>query len=278
MPVPGIENHLAIIPKRSYISITCSPARGVDHTLDLMEKLAGNGWHLIPHIAARMVRDKGHLREVMARLDAAKIHSVFVPGGDAPEPVGDYDCALDLLRDMAEIGHRFEDVGIASHPEGHALVDDAELLRLLLEKQKVSTYLVTQMCFDTGVLINWLKAIRQAGVALPAWIGLPGVADRVKLFKTSLRIGVGRSAKMLMKQKGLLRNMLKVKPYRPDELVHGLAPYLEDRTLDIPGFHLFSFNDVERTERWRQEMLEEFGIDISAENHTENKAHGKHHA
>jgi len=265
MPANGIEERLSVIPPRSYISITCSPAKGVGPTLDMMERLAGQGWQLIPHIAARMVRDKGHLREIMSRLDAANIHSVFVPGGDAPEPAGEYDCSLDMLRDMADIGHQFEDIGIAAHPEGHHLVNDAELLKLLQVKQKVSTYLVTQMCFDPATLIGWLSRIRNTGVSLPAWIGLPGVADRTKLFKTSIRIGVGRSAKMLMNNKGLLRNMLTVKPYRPDSLVMGLAPYLEDNALNIDGFHLFSFNDVERTEAWRKEMLAEFGGGLSAE-------------
>jgi len=70
---------------------------------------------LIPHIAARMIRDKGHLREILARLEEANVESVFVPGGDAPKPAGEYDCALDVLRDMAEIGHDIDDVGIASH-------------------------------------------------------------------------------------------------------------------------------------------------------------------
>ena len=39
-------------------------------------------------VAARVVRDKSHLREILARLDAAEVESVFVPGGDAPEPAG----------------------------------------------------------------------------------------------------------------------------------------------------------------------------------------------
>jgi methylenetetrahydrofolate reductase (NADPH) len=278
MPAPGIEERLSVIPPKSYISITCSPVKGVDQTLDLMERLAGQGWHLVPHVAARMVRDRGHLEEIMARLDASGIHSVFIPGGDAAEPAGIYDCSLDLLRDMAEIGHGFEDIGVASHPEGHALVSDEDLLRLLLEKQKVATYLVTQMCFDTARIVSWLKGIRRAGVRLPAWIGLPGVADRMKLFKISLRIGVGRSAKMLMNQKGLLKNMMTVKPYRPDDLVHGLAPHLTDTTLDIPGFHLFSFNDVERTERWRQEMLIAMGIDFNGIDQRTGQVGGESHA
>jgi methylenetetrahydrofolate reductase (NADPH) len=180
---------------------------------------------------------------------------VFVPGGDAAEPVGDYDCALDLLRDIADIGHRFKYVGVAAHPEGHPLVDGAELLRLLKEKQKCSNYLVTQMCFDPDLLISWLRSIRKDGVTLPAWLGLPGVADIPKLIALSLRIGVGQSVRVLKKQKGLVRRMISAKPYQPDDLLAGLQPHLDDPLLDIPGFHLFSFNDVERTERWRVDTL-----------------------
>ncbi|MFT5373019.1 MAG: methylenetetrahydrofolate reductase (NADPH), partial [Lysobacterales bacterium] len=52
--------------------------------------------------------------------------------------------------------------------------------------------------------------------------------------------------------------MLQLKPYQPDELVEELAPYLADLELDIPGFHLFSFNDIERTENWRQDAVRRY--------------------
>jgi methylenetetrahydrofolate reductase (NADPH) len=255
IPAPGIEERLAPIPAGSYVSITCSPVHGIDPTLDLMDLLANRELKLVPHVAARVVRDKAHLRSILTRLEGAGIKSVFCPGGDAPEAVGEYQSSLQLLRDMADIGHKIEDIGVASHPEGHALIDDDALLDFLLKKQEVANYLVTQMCFDSRLLIDWLKRIRKAGVNLQAWIGLPGVADRAKLFKLSMRIGVGQSAKMLMRQKDLLKKMLQFKPYQPDELLEGLAPHMADKALDIPGFHLFSFNDIERTERWRQETI-----------------------
>jgi methylenetetrahydrofolate reductase (NADPH) len=262
IPTRTIVDRLVHLPRHSYVSITCSPATGVGPTLDMVDELRAlpdeRQLKLIPHIAARMVRDKGHLREILARLDEAKVESIFVPGGDAAKPVGDYDCSLGLLRDIAEIGHEFEDVGVASHPEGHPLMNDAELLRLLREKQEVSTYLVTQMCFDPMVLVNWLKSIRQAGIKLPAWLGLPGVAEIPKLISLSLRIGVGQSVKVLRKQKGLVRKMLSAKPYQPDDLLSGLLPYLDDRELNIPGFHVFSFNNIEKTERWRVATMKRY--------------------
>ena len=255
VPVPGIAERLMQLPDQAHVAITCSPVKGVDATLDLGETLAKRHLRLIPHIAARMVRDRQHLEDVLQRLRQAGVESVFVPGGDAPNPLGKYSCSLDLLRAMAEAGHTFKHIGVAAHPEGHPLVDENQLLQLLLEKQSYANYLVTQMCFDPVVLVRWLQKMREAGVRLPAWIGLPGVADRARLFKLSTRIGVGQSARILLKKKGLIRRMLGIRPYRPDELLKGLLPHLCDSSLDMPGFHLFSFNSIERTEKWRHEAL-----------------------
>jgi methylenetetrahydrofolate reductase (NADPH) len=259
IPTSTILDRLVHVPRHSYVSITCSPTHGVEPTLDIVEELRAlpeeRQLKLVPHVAARVVRDKGHLREILSRLEDARVASVFVPGGDAAQPVGDYDCSLDLLRDMAEIGYSIKDVGVAAHPEGHALVENDELLRLLREKQEIATYLVTQMCFDPDVLVRWLREIRSAGVTMPAWLGLPGVAEIPKLIALSLKIGVGQSVRVLKKQKGLVRKMLTARPYQPDDLLTGLQPYLDEANLDIPGFHLFSFNNIERTERWRVETL-----------------------
>jgi methylenetetrahydrofolate reductase (NADPH) len=261
IPTRTILERVVHLPQHAYVAITCSPVHGIEPTLELTAQLRAlpdeQRLKLVPHIAARMVRDRGHLREILARLHDLRVESIFVPGGDAPAPAGDYACSLDLLRDMAEIGHRIEDIGVAAHPEGHPQADDAELLRLLLAKQKLATYLVPQMCFDPGVLIAWLRRMRGAGVTLPAWIGLPGVVEIPKLIALSLRIGVGQSVRVLRKQKGLVGRLIGARPYQPDDLLCGIHDYLDDSCpdhpgLNIPGFHLFSFNNVEATERWRQ--------------------------
>lgn len=262
IPTRTILERVVHLPQHAYVAITCSPVHGIGPTLELTAQLRAlpeeRRLKLIPHIAARMVRDRGHLREILARLDELRVESVFVPGGDAPAPAGDYHGALDLLRDMAEIGHRIEDVGVAAHPEGHPHADQAELLQLLLAKQPLATYLVTQMCFDPGVLIAWLLRMRAAGMTLPAWIGLPGVVEIPRLIALSMRIGVGQSVRVLRKQKGLLGKLIGARPYQPDDLLRGIHHYLDDPDLDIPGFHLFSFNNVEATERWRQATLRRY--------------------
>ena len=255
-PTDSIESRLGVLEPNSYVAVTCSPSKGVDVTLELSERLANRGFRVVPHVAAKMVRDKRHLHEIIARLNDLPIISIFVPGGDSDAPLGDYSTALALLRDIAEIDHNFTEIGVAAHPEGHPEVAADELVRALLRKQEVANYLVTQMCFDADVIVTWLRSIREQGVTLPAWLGLPGVADRASLLKTSLRIGVGDSLRYLKRNPRAAARLMWSNEYRPDDLLFGLAPYLADAAYAIHGHHVYCFNQVEKTEQWRHEFLE----------------------
>jgi len=46
--------------------------------------------------------------------------------------------------------------------------------------------------------------------------------------------------------------------FDPDPLVRGLEESLGDTRPNVGGFHIFTFNDVEHTERWRQRALERY--------------------
>ena len=150
-PTSSVESKLDVLEPQSHIAITCSPTKGVDLTLDMAERLSERGFKVVPHIAAKMVRDDAHLREILQRLDDLPIVSIFVPGGDASKPIGKFESALDLLRAIAEFDHKFTDIGVAAHPEGHPWIDREILTEQLLRKQEFSNYLVTQMCFDAEV-------------------------------------------------------------------------------------------------------------------------------
>lgn len=111
------------------------------------------------------------------------------------------------------------------------------------------------MCFDAEVLVNWVRRMREQGVELPVWIGLPGVLDRNKLISTSLRIGVGESVRFAKKQAAFTGKLLRSRHYRPDDLLFALAPHVENAELGIDGFYLFSFNQIRETANWRDEIL-----------------------
>ncbi len=90
---------------------------------------------------------------------------------------------------------------------------------------------------------------------LPVWLGIPGVSDRAALLKTSLRIGVGDSLRFLKRKSAVVSRLMRSKNYTPDELLGGIAPMLVDETMNVRGFHVFCFNQVEPFETWRAQTL-----------------------
>ncbi len=260
IPTKGAEDWARDLPKEAKVSVTCSPAKGIEATLLLAERLAKQGFRVVPHISARLVADEAHLEEVVRRLDGLGVREIFVIGGDAKKPVGPFSGALDLLSAMADMGHGFEDVGIGGYPEGHPLIDDDTLRRVLRDKQPFATYIVSQMCFDPLAIVDWVTDIRRRGIRLPVIVGVPGVVDKKRLFQVSRKIGVGDSARFLKKHTNLVASLLaslfKSGGYSPDGLVRELAPYVGDQDYNIAGFHVYTFNQIESTEEWRHQILD----------------------
>jgi methylenetetrahydrofolate reductase (NADPH) len=129
------------------------------------------------------------------------------------------------------------------------------LLGFLKEKQPYASYMITQMCFDPEVIVEWLRRVRAEGVDLPVHVGIPGVAERAKLLKIALKIGVGQSRRFLKSNRGLVGRMMAPGGYSPDELLFALAPCFDTPPYRIEGVHFYSFNQIESTEKWRAEML-----------------------
>ena len=200
IPFPNIEDKFQILKPNTRLAVTCSPTKGVDETLQLCEKLVSLGFSVTPHIAAKCVSNQKHLESIIKKLDSMNVDSIFIPGGDRPEPMGDFHNAYQLLAALKVCNHNMRSIGIAAHPEGHPDIDEAHLMEDLERKKDLADYIVTQMCFDANILGDWLVRIKQNGIDLPVWAGLPGVIERGRLLRTSLRIGVGDSLRFLRKK------------------------------------------------------------------------------
>ena len=97
LPLDGIEERSGSTSRTDLkVTVTASPRKGLEATLELSERLAAAGYPVVPHLSARLVRDRAHLEEVLARLQAAGVRELFVPAGDATEP-GEFHGAADLL-------------------------------------------------------------------------------------------------------------------------------------------------------------------------------------
>ncbi len=250
IPVQGIEQKMAVLPYGATVTITASPKLGMDRTLDVSTALAARGFRVVPHFAARMVAGRGHLERLVQRLEDTSIREVFVIGGDADPPAGDYADAGDLLEALTGLAHPFVRVGIGGYPEGHPLISDDRLLEALLRKQPFASFLVTQLCFDAATLASWTRDMRGAGVDLPVVVGLPGVVERRKLAEISLKTGVGASLSYLRKHGRQIVTLARSRRYDPTSLAEEVAGYAGDPALGLQGVHLFTFNQVEQTRDW----------------------------
>lgn len=255
VPVKGAREQAAHLPDGAEVSVTCSPTLGIVNTIELAEDLLGQGFAVVPHLAARLVQGEAHLEGVLRRLERGGLRDVFVVGGDSKAPAGPFASGLELLRVTSWLGFGFERVGVPAYPEGHPLVAGEELMKALLAKQPFASYAVTQVCFDPAKILGWLAEARRRGMELPVYVGVPGVVDRKKLLRISLKIGLGDSVRFLKKQTGLAGRLLRPRGYSPDALIEGLSPYVGDSGYGIRGFHINTFNHVGETEEWRRRML-----------------------
>ncbi len=194
------------------------------------------------------------LVELVDRLKSAGIISVFVPGGDA-DPVGDYQDALSLLEDLTALGRPFEQVGVAGYPESHPTITDDLTVQSMWDKRRHATYVVSNLTFDPTVVKDWLHRMRLRGITLPLLVGLPGPVDRTKLLGMATKIGVGDSTRFLAKQKGLMTRLVAPGGFTGESFLTKCAPTLGDPGANVPGLHVYTFNQVAETEAWRQDWL-----------------------
>jgi methylenetetrahydrofolate reductase (NADPH) len=260
IPTKTIEDKvLASVPRDVTITVTASPAKGLDATLDLAERFAGHGYRVVPHLSARLVVDETHLKDVVERMRGIGVDDVFVPAGDADPPAGKYDSALPVLTELTALGRPFPQVGITGYPETHPAIDDDITVQAMWDKRAHGTYIVSNLCFDPAVLVTWVKRVRRRQVTLPIQLGIAGPVERTKLLSMATKIGVGESAKFLTRHASWFVRLATPGGYAPERLLQRGAGYLTTPEAGVAGLHVFTFNQVAETEQWRQDLLARFG-------------------
>jgi methylenetetrahydrofolate reductase (NADPH) len=256
LPLKSLPDQIPHLPPEARVSVTASPAKGMDATLDWAGRLQADGFRAIPHLSARMIRSRAVLADLLERAREAGLTHAFVVGGDADEP-GEYLDGLSLLRAMEELGHPFVSIGCPGYPNGHADIPDAALEQALRDKAPYVAHVTSQMDFDPKLVAVWVRGLRAEGFAPDVIIGVPGVADPQKLLSVATRIGVKDAKRFLVKNLRFVTGMARSGGfYKPTSFVEALAPLLADPAARVTGFHLYTFNAVEATEGWRRGMLE----------------------
>jgi methylenetetrahydrofolate reductase (NADPH) len=256
-PASSVEDAVAEwVPAGMTVTVTASPAKGLDATLDLAERLAARGYRVVPHVSARLVTDEAHLAEIVARLLACGVDDVFVPAGDADPPAGRFDSALSLIEQLTEMGRPFARVGITGYPESHPRIDDDITIQAMWDKRQHAAYIVSNLCFDPAVLRRWISRVRARGVTLPLFVGLAGPVDRTRLVRMAAKAGVAESARFLAGHTEWFLRLGAPGGYSPDRLLDRTGGTLSSPASAVEGLHLFTFNQVRQTEEWRRSLLE----------------------
>lgn len=255
LPTASIEAKvLDAVPLDVPITVTASPSRGLEQTVATAERLAAQGYVVVPHLAARMISGRPELTELVKRLQEAGITRVFVPGGDALA-VGDYPDALAVLEDLTDLGSPFEHIGVTGYPETHPTIHDDLTVQSMWDKRRHATHVVSNLAFDPVVVKDWLHRMRLRGITLPLLLGVPGDVDRAKLLGMATKIGVGESTRFLAKQKGLMTRLAAPGGFTGESFLTACAPTLADPEARVEGLHVYTFNQVAETETWRQDWL-----------------------
>ncbi|HET7467318.1 MAG TPA: methylenetetrahydrofolate reductase [Candidatus Dormibacteraeota bacterium] len=242
------------VPTEVTITVTSSPRRGIEATLALAERLSARGYHVVPHLAARLVRDASHLKDILTRIDAIG-GRVFVVAGDSQEAAGQFPDSVSLLEAIATHSPAMKEIGVTGYPERHSFIDDDLTIQAMWDKRRQATYIVSNLCFDVRVVKKWVARVRKRGVALPIHVGMAGVADPAKLLRVSTRIGLGDSARFLRGHSNWLLRMIQPGGYAPERFAASLMPELARPEMKVAGIHVFTFNEIGPTEQWRQQML-----------------------
>lgn len=259
IPLKSADAAIAALPPSSHVSVTCSPVKGIAATLELSERVLAAGHVPVPHIAARMVDSVAQVTRLAAWCRNHGVRELFVVGGDQEVPLGPFRDGLDLIKALLEVEHGLETIGFTAYPDGHALIDRAVLHEVTHAKEALvlsaglRPFVSTQMCFDVALLRKWLEGERAAGLKSPVHLGVPGAIDRTRLLTMGARLGIGASLRYLKKNRSTMGKLLAPGGYDPMSLVRPLEG--DAGRLGITALHLFTFNEVEATEAWREQEL-----------------------
>jgi methylenetetrahydrofolate reductase (NADPH) len=258
IPLKSLNDQIPHLPPGCSVSVTCSPQKGIEATLQLSAELNDRGHHAVPHIAARLVTGREHVEKIAATVTEHGFTELFVVGGD-PDPVGPYSDGASLMGDLLPQCPTVRTVGFPSYPDHHVAIPDTALDEALLAKQALLAELgldgfaSTQMCFDAKKIETWLAGQRSRGFRLPIHLGVPGAVERARLLSLGTRLGIGSSLRYLRKNTGAILRIFSPKSYDPNKLINPLSRRADE--LNIVGLHVFTFNSVETTAAWQRKSL-----------------------
>ncbi|MAC82320.1 MAG: 5,10-methylenetetrahydrofolate reductase [Rhodobacteraceae bacterium] len=258
--VAKVDDVRALLPERTRVYIAHIDGTPIDEMVATARRLAGDGFQVMPHFPARIIRDKAMLADWIARYQGeAGVSQALLLAGGVAVPRGDFDSSMQLMETGLFDKAGFTRLHVAGHPEGNRDIDPrggmANVAAALRWKQGFSERtdagmaIVTQFAFDAGPIIDWANDVKAAGVDLPIHIGIAGPAKLQTLIRFAIACGVGPSLKVLQKRAMDVTKLLL--PYEPTDVITALAAHrAQTPDFNITQVHFFPLGGIRTNAEW----------------------------
>jgi methylenetetrahydrofolate reductase (NADPH) len=244
------------------VTITFLPGDNYRNNVDTASALRRAGFNPVPHIAAREVASVEELDDFLSRArDEAGVTRVLLIAGDVARVKGPFKSSLDVCFSGLIEARGITRLSVAGHPEGHPYLGAPDAIKMLRawrdwgRQTKVHVDVMTQFCFESAPILQWIGDLTTQGVDLPVIVGLAGPATPATLTKFALRCGIGNSMRSLRGQIGRFGRLLT--DTGPDDVMRGLRSAPSAATAPIAGFHLFPFGGLRKSGNWLREYVHE---------------------
>jgi methylenetetrahydrofolate reductase (NADPH) len=268
-----VESFRDILPTGTRIYIALIEGTPIEDMVRTARRLADEGFQVMPHFPARLVKDKAELAEWVAQYQGeAGVEQALLLGGGVTTPAGEFEDSMQMIE--TGLFDEFKNLHFAGHPESNRDIDpdgsDRMVMQSLEWKQAFSertdarVAITTQFCFEAAPVIAWADRLAAEGINLPIHIGLAGPAKLHTLIKYAVSCGVGPSMKVLQRRaKDVTRLLL---PYEPTELLAELAAHKEHHpNFGIEQVHFFPLGGIKNNANWVTENGGTAGRPASAE-------------
>lgn len=267
-----VEDFRALLPKGTRVYVAHIEGTPIEDMVATAKRIAGEGFDVMPHFPARIIKDKATLADWIARYRGeANVDQALLLGGGVNTPAGDFDSSMQLME--TGLFNGFTRLHVAGHPEGNKDIDkdggDAIVMQALKWKQAFSERtdakmaIATQFCFDAGPVIAWANGLAEAGVHLPIHIGVAGPAKLQTLIKFAISCGVGASLRVLQKRAMDVTKLLL--PYEPTEFIADLASHkARNPGFGIEQVHFFPLGGIKTNATWVTENGGASGVPANA--------------
>ena len=269
-----VENFRDILPEGTRVYIAHIEGTPIDDMVATAKRISGEGFAVMPHFPARIIKDAATLGDWIARYQGeAGVDQALLLAGGVTNPHGDFDSSMQLMESGLFDKAGFKRLHVAGHPEGNKDIDpDGSMKNVsaaLSWKQEFSKRtnaemaLATQFCFEAQPIIEWANGLKNSGIDIPIHIGIAGPAKLQTLIKFAIACGVGPSLKVLQKRAMDVSKLLL--PYEPTEVVAKLAAYkAANPDFNIEHVHFFPLGGIKTNATWITENGGASGVPATA--------------